>query len=544
MALVRDGRIIQMNRFNGTDYDIQYPKTHIKQITTNAEVPERVGEITRDGEAVFGALAETDYVISAEATTKGTSTLYTADIGNAYINYEDMDGVAIRLKFHTSTGNKPMLNVNGLGARPILSNNGSPILFEIAQGAWATLIYSNSLSGWIVQGWAKRKTLKTEIITATKTWKVPDGIEGGVNVRLFGGGGAGSTLGGGYGGHMNVKVLQLKANENIPITIGAGGTRDGSSTSVTGGTTSFGAYLSANGGQEFVFSHVLEPRGGTGGGASLYRDSTESDGGQLRRTGGSGSYGGGGGGSGGPFGTGGNGGNGGTYGGGGGAGGIRDGSGATKGSSGGSGGNGAYRGGNGNINSEGGACGGGGGGYSGQGYSVAYPAIRGANGGAGKNTTGMNLDFMGEGKGGQCIASYGGAGGGGYGGNGGNASGSHVAVLKETAGGGGGGYGGNGGNGYYGAGGGGGYGSKGGDGGNFVVGSYYDGLGGGGGGYGLNGKGGDGASVNNASYPLDYNKGENGGIAAGGGAGGNVNYKDYSGNGGDGVCILTYWLWE
>ena len=32
MALVRDGRIIQMNRFNGTDYDIQYPKTHIKQI--------------------------------------------------------------------------------------------------------------------------------------------------------------------------------------------------------------------------------------------------------------------------------------------------------------------------------------------------------------------------------------------------------------------------------------------------------------------------------------------------------------------------------
>ena len=50
--------------------------------------------------------------------------------------------------------------------------------------------------------------------------------------------------------------------------------------------------------------------------------------------------------------------------------------------------------------------------------------------------------------------------------------------------------------------------------------------------------------MNNASYPLDDNKGENGGIAAGGGAGGYVNYKDYSGNGGDGVCILTYWLWE
>ena len=515
MALVRDGRIIQMNRFNGTDYDIQYPKTHIKQITANAEVPERVGEITRDGEAVFGALAETDYVISAEATTKGTSTLYTADIGNAYINYEDMDGVAIRLKFHTTTGNKPMLNVNGLGARPILSNNGSPILFEIAQGAWATLIYSNSLSGWIVQGWAKRKTLKTEIITATKTWKVPQDIASTISVRVFGGGGGGSPYGGGGGGHMATKIVDLVKNTEVSVTIGAGGAHN-----AMGGVTSFGTYVSANGGESsFSYSGALKGggHGGSGGGSSCYTTAAVTSYGK----GGNGSYGGGGGGgSNETTNTIAGGGDGGTYGGGGGGGGSLT---STWSGRGGTGRNGAYSGGAGYAK-----YGGGGGGYSSAGYSESsgYPP----RGGNGLDTTSLAVDFKGKGQYGEAGTKNpsGGGGGGGYGGNGGNGGNSDSANQLGGGGGGGGGYGGNGGNGSLaGGGGGGGYGGNGGNGGTYG--------GGGGGGYGYHGGGGKGADASGAT------SGGNGGIAAGGGSG---TSKDNGGNGGDGVCILTYWLWE
>ena len=480
---------ILMQRFNGTGYDPQYPETHVKNVTgINQTVANNVGVAATDGATVIGEMSEIDYFISPQGTTTGTSTAYNLNIGSQYTSLDDMDGVVIRAKFHTTTGDNPTLNVNGLGAKPILAENGANIPYQIGENVWATLIWSSTLNGWIVQGWGKKRVFHKEIITKTTNWTVPEEIEGGiVNVMLFGGGGGGGGYnrltnsstdityfgygGGGGGGYCSLnKMLKLTAKQIIPITIGAGGTAPtGSwysrSDGGNGGTTSFGTYVSAAGGEG--------GRAGRGG-------TSESHGG----TGGSGGSGGGGGSAGYDGGSspndygmpGGAGGNGAQFGGGGGGYKAKAGNGGTYGGGGGAGDHGTA---------------GTGGQYGGNGGAP------GKAGNAGTNTTSIaDIDFKGEGKGGSS-GSFAGGGGGGYGGNGGKASGSDY----YCSGGGGGGYGGNGGSGniYSGGGGGGGYGGIGGD------------NAGGGGGYGAN----------------NY------------GAGGD---KDKAGK--SGICILTYWAWE
>lgn len=91
------------------------------------------------------------------------------------------------------------------------------------------------------------KTLMTEIITEDKLWTVPKAKNQSFSVRIFGGGAAGDTVHGGGGGWMNNNILNLEAGKVIPITIGAGGMNNQSS--MVGQTTSFGTYLSALGGQ-------------------------------------------------------------------------------------------------------------------------------------------------------------------------------------------------------------------------------------------------------------------------------------------------------
>ena len=136
----------------------------------------------------------------------------------------------------------------------------------------------------------------TEIIQNNQTFTIPKTNGQLISVRLFGGGGgqgkvqwAGDILCGGGGGNMNNAILNIPAETKISIIIGNAGNK-----SNNGGTTSFGIYLSATGGE--CGTNMNGGNGGTGGGGS--------------NRGGTGFYGGGGGSN--------NGGIGGTYGGGGG----------------------------------------------------------------------------------------------------------------------------------------------------------------------------------------------------------------------------------
>lgn len=286
-----------------------------------------------------------------------------------------------------------------------------------------------------------QQVTKTEIITLTQDWTVPNGIIGDVAVRIFGGGACG-------GGHMATGNYTLNVGDKIPIVIGSGATYKGN-----GGASSFGSYLTAQGASGL--------NGGSGGGGN---------GGSSGSDGGNASYGGGGGGgsASSSSGNGGDGGAGGTYGGGGG-GGAGNGSSSTRGT------------------------GGVGGTYGGSGGLGGYSGTSGSKGSNGTNTIGLGLEFEGEGKAGSSgtYSSRGGGGGGGYGGNGGDNS-----VNNGYGGGGGGGYGGNGGASlsydYRGGGGGGGYGSDGGN--------PDHNYGGGGGGYGINGRGVDGNSSRDGAF--------------------------------------------
>lgn len=97
--------------------------------------------------------------------------------------------------------------------------------------------------------------LRTDLIQTNQTWTVPSGIKGNLSVRIFGGGGG--CCGG--GGWMNNGEIALNAGSSVSITIGAGGKNINS-----GGTTSFGSYLSANGGG--AGNGYRGGNGGSGGG--------------------------------------------------------------------------------------------------------------------------------------------------------------------------------------------------------------------------------------------------------------------------------------
>ena len=108
----------------------------------------------------------------------------------------------------------------------------------------------------IGSGSSGAKQVVTEIFTASGTWTCPAGVDK-VFVRLFGGGGGGGGLnednnyitgGGGGGGYMAYSALNVTPNSNYTVTIGAGGAGTSSGNGGTGGVTSFGILLSANGG--------------------------------------------------------------------------------------------------------------------------------------------------------------------------------------------------------------------------------------------------------------------------------------------------------
>ena len=104
----------------------------------------------------------------------------------------------------------------------------------------------------------KRYEFKSELITASRSWPVPSGVRNNqFEVRIFGGGGGGGqqfrwdsgdidtyASSGGGGGWMNNAILTLTPGQSISILIGAGGI-----VGASGETTTFGSYLSANGGE-------------------------------------------------------------------------------------------------------------------------------------------------------------------------------------------------------------------------------------------------------------------------------------------------------
>lgn len=121
----------------------------------------------------------------------------------------------------------------------------------------------------------------TEIFTSNTNWTVPINIRNGeVRVMVFGGGGGRGgnddssdreqRCGGGGGGYYNTAIVSVGSGTIIPITIGAGGLGTDDGNGGTGGTTSFGQFISAAGGGGAIYDN-RGGSGGSGGGSGYYR---------------------------------------------------------------------------------------------------------------------------------------------------------------------------------------------------------------------------------------------------------------------------------
>lgn len=139
--------------------------------------------------------------------------------------------------------------------------------------------------------------IRTEVITVNQTWRTPKVRDNTFYIKVFGGGGAGGYLtdsrdmgvynnsidaagGGGGGGHLNETVISIPSDTGIDITVGTGGLINpipGGNTGTqwfngsSGGSTSFGAYLTAAGGGGGWSSSGGGDggSGGSGGGAGI-----------------------------------------------------------------------------------------------------------------------------------------------------------------------------------------------------------------------------------------------------------------------------------
>lgn len=112
-----------------------------------------------------------------------------------------------------------------------------------------------------------------EVITSSRTYTVPEGVSK-MFVEVIGGGGGGGFAdtsgtnwtggGGGGGGGYAAKIIEVTPGQIIPITVGTGGSATTTNSS-NGNSSSFGQYISAEGGYRGFSSHSNMARGGSGG---------------------------------------------------------------------------------------------------------------------------------------------------------------------------------------------------------------------------------------------------------------------------------------
>lgn len=89
-----------------------------------------------------------DNVLRAIGTTSGTSNQFILSKPNFILE----DGAAIRFKLHIDSGAAPTLNVNDTGAKKIMTLSGEEISTGIKAGTWLTVVYSQALDFFVLQG--------------------------------------------------------------------------------------------------------------------------------------------------------------------------------------------------------------------------------------------------------------------------------------------------------------------------------------------------------------------------------------------------------
>ncbi|NOV25881.1 phage tail protein [Cupriavidus necator] len=191
------------------------------------------------------------------------------------------DGMVVWFKAKTANTGASTLNVNGLGASPLVGGAHSALQGgEIVANGKACAVWRADISSWVLiectggalqvapatqsnhalqLGQATGRLLNIQVFTASGTYTPTPGMTFAI-MRVQGGGGAGAgtqapsagrvSLGapGGAGTFAAGKFLAAAIGASQVVTIGAGGTATLSANGGIGGTSSVGALITAPGG--------------------------------------------------------------------------------------------------------------------------------------------------------------------------------------------------------------------------------------------------------------------------------------------------------
>ena len=151
-------------------------------------------------------------------------------------------------------------------------NLDSSSVMPSPSGQNGKILVSNGSS----RNWEDHGAVSMSVWTSSGTWSRPSGVKR-ILVRIAGAGGAGSGVGeaGGAGGYAE-EIIDVTGVSSISVTVGQPGSWGGtyySGGAANGGTTSFGNYMSASGGNgaNRNYQHCGGlPGVGSGGNLNIY----------------------------------------------------------------------------------------------------------------------------------------------------------------------------------------------------------------------------------------------------------------------------------
>lgn len=193
------------------------------------------------------------------ATIGGSANALTMALSPAPTSWNDLIGTPIRGIVSTTNTGAATLNVNGLGAKPIVASGANALLKgQLLAGTAVTFIYDGTNIQVSTPLAVRFATDVTVYNTAgSGTYTVPAGVTR-ILVEIWGAGGGGGGASnmaneycgtGGAGGGYTRKIIDVTPAQTLAYAVGAAGTGGAAGASGTGGgTTSFGGILTATGG--------------------------------------------------------------------------------------------------------------------------------------------------------------------------------------------------------------------------------------------------------------------------------------------------------